>query len=331
MFESLGGWIADAFWRVFGIWIGGTPEPKDSVTLKVLVLNFDPIVHSEGDRPLHEVLRWNDPRTLTDEYIADLEECSGGYVHHEIVKWRDIDAYPLKEDGFRYTEEEYLRCWRAREGFHEPDRVDYRAVFAEYGITERVERGEIDEVWLWAFPYSGFLESIMAGRGAYFCNAPPIEGIPTSRIFITMGFNYERGVGEMLEDFGHRTESILRHVYGSWEHEETHAWNRFTLYDKVAPGKSACGNVHFAPNSDKDYDWGNERLVWSTCDDWLNYPNLTGQRRQVNCHDWGEGGTRVHHKWWLRRLPRAGGRTGGRLNNWWAYVVDFNRFPESRR
>ncbi len=330
MFESLGGWIANAFWRVFGIWIGGTPEPASSVTPKVLVLNFDPIVHSEGDKPLHEVLRWNDPRVLSDEYVADLEECSGGYVRHEIVEWQDVDAYPVKEDGFRYTEEEYLRCWRAREGFHEPDRIDYRAIFAEYKIPERVERGEIDEVWVWAFPYSGVWESTMAGRGAYFCNSSPIEGIPASRIFITMGFNYERGVGEMLEDFGHRTESIMRHVYGSWEHKETHAWNRFTLYDKVAPSKSACGNVHFAPNSEKDYDWGNERLVWSTCDDWLNYPNLTGQPRQVNCKEWGEGDIRAHHKWWLRRLPRAPGRTGGRLNNWWAYVVDFNRFPESR-
>jgi len=28
-----------------------------------------------------------------------------------------------------------------------------------------------------------------------------------------MGFNYERGVGEMLEDLGHRAESILSHVF----------------------------------------------------------------------------------------------------------------------
>ena len=28
-----------------------------------------------------------------------------------------------------------------------------------------------------------------------------------------MGFNVERGVGEMLEDFGHRTESIMTHVW----------------------------------------------------------------------------------------------------------------------
>jgi hypothetical protein len=330
MANLLGSWLAHAFWRAFGVWVGRATEPQRSVAPKVLVINFDPIVRSEGDRQLHEVLGWNDPRGLTDEYIADLKECSKGYVRYNVVEWLDVDAYPVKIDGFRYTEEEFLRCWRAREGFHEPDRIDYLAIFAEFEIPGRVEKGEIDEVWLWGFPYSGGWESTMAGRGAYFCNSPPVEGVKTSRTFITMGFNYERGVGEMLEDFGHRTESILRHVYGSWEHEETHAWNRFTLYDEVAPGKSACGNVHFAPNSDDDYDWGNERVVWSTCDDWLNYPDLTGERRQVNCRDWGRGDTRAHHKWWLHRLPCAAGRTDGRLNNWWAYVVDSNRFPESR-
>ena len=53
-------------------------------------------------------------------------------------------------------------------------------------------------------------------------------------------------------------------------------WERFTLYDMVAPNNAACGNVHFAPNSEHDYDWGNKRVVWSTCDDWLNYPALSG-------------------------------------------------------
>jgi hypothetical protein len=32
----------------------------------------------------------------------------------------------------------------------------------------------------------------------------------------------------------------------------------------------------------------------------------------------------------LQHLPRAPGRTEGKLNNWWAYATDFNRFPESR-
>jgi hypothetical protein len=309
--------------------ISSASVPAPFETPKVQVINFDPSVQSERGKRLHDVLRWNDPRRLTAGYIADLADCSGGYVRYQVVDWQDVDAFPIKKDRFRYTDDVYIRCWRRRTGWHQPDAVDYRAIFQEFEIPERVELGEIDEVWLWGFPYAGFWESTMAGRRAYFCNSPPVEGVQTSRIFVTMGFNYERGVGEMLESFGHRVESILRHVYGSWEPIQTHAWNRFTLYDKVAPGQAACGNVHFAPNSEQDYDWGNRRVVWSTCDDWLHFPYLTGQRRQMNCEEWGNGDTRAHHRWWLRHLPRAEGRTDGKLNNWWAYVIHFNQFPES--
>jgi hypothetical protein len=305
----------------------GMPVPELVVQPKVLVLNFDPIIRSRGNRPLHQVARWNDPRALSDGFIADLAECSGGYVRYQVVDWKDVDAFPLKKDGFRYTERSYLRALRGLGRWHKPDAVDYLEILRDFGIPGRVDAGEVDEVWLWGFPYAGYWESTMAGQGGYFCNSPPVEGVQTGRRFVIMGFNYERGVGEMLESFGHRVESILRHVFGSWEPRATHAWNRFTLYDRVAPGQAGCGNVHFAPNSVRDYDWGNRRYVWSTCDDWLTYPYLTGQRRQVNCEEWGGGDIRAHHQWWLRHLPRAPGTSEGRLNNWWAYVADLARSP----
>lgn len=306
------------------------PARQAPISPRVLVISFDPIVRSEGGKRLHEVAKWTDLRYLVEACIADLQECSGGYLRYRIVEWKDVDAHPLKKDGFRYTEEEYLRCFRGQSKWHQPDALDYKALIREFDLDKRVARGEIDEVWCMAMPYSGFWESTMAGRGAYYCNSDPVPDVDCPRIFVIMGFNYERGVGEMLEDFGHRTESIMRHVYGSWEPKKTHNWNRFTLYDKQMPGESAAGNVHFAPNSNGDYDWGNPRYVWSTCDDWLDYPKLTGKKRLVNMDDWGNGNIRAHHKWWLQRLPKAPGRNrDGKLNNWWSYMADFNRYPES--
>jgi hypothetical protein len=294
------------------------------------VLNYDPIIKSEGGKRLHEVGKWNDPRYLAEAYRSDLQECSGGYARYNVVEWTDIDAFPDKQDGFIYTQEEYLRCLRSGKGWHQPDAVDYKAIIRDYRLDKRVASGEIDEVWIFSSPYTGFWESMMVGPGAHWCNAPPLDGLACRRRFVVMGFNYERGVGEMLEDFGHRTESIMTHVYGSWEPKPTHNWNRFTLYNKFAPGQAACGNVHFAPNSTKDYEWGASTYVWSTCDDWLDYPNLTGKKRLVSASDWGNGYIRSHHKWWLTRLPKALGRNAdGKLNNWWAYLVDFNRYPES--
>lgn len=301
-----------------------------AITPKVLVINYDPVIQSVGGRRLHESGKWNDPHYLANGYLNDLIECSGGYLRYAIVEWRDVDAFPLKKDGFRYTEAEYLRCLHGQAKWHQPDAVDYKAIIRDFQLDKRVARGEIDEVWLFSMPYSGFWESTMAGRRAYECNSDPVPGVDCPRIFVMMGYNYERGVGEMLEDFGHRTESIMTHVYGSWEPKKTHAWNRFTLHDKVAPGEAACGTVHFAPNSLKDYDWGNKTPVESTCDDWLDYPKLTGKKRTVTTDDWGGGNIRSHHKWWMHRLPKAPGRgPDGKLANWWAYVADFNRWPES--
>ena len=58
----------------------------------------------------------------------------------------------------------------------------------------------------------GFYESRMAGPGAFWCNAPQCENTDACRKrFVIMGFSYERGVGEMLEDLRHRAESELQY------------------------------------------------------------------------------------------------------------------------
>lgn len=301
------------------------------ISPRVLLLTFNPRIEAEGGRRLAEVCGWRDPETLTREFIADLRECSGGFVQYRLVENLVADSFPLKKDGFRYTDESYLQCFRTRRGWHQPDAIDYPELIRAFELTRRVERREIDEVWIWGMPYAGLYESTMAGRAAYFCNSPPLLEVDSQRPFILMGFNYERGVGGMLENLGHRAESIMRRVYGSWEPEETHAWNRFTLYDRVSPGRAACGNLHFAPNSARDYDWGNKRAVLSSADDWLNYPQLTGKKRLMTCADWGSGDIRQHHRWWFTRLPKASGRgPDGKQANWWKYVVDFTRYPESR-
>jgi hypothetical protein len=164
----------------------------------------------------------------------------------------------------------------------------------------------------------------MGGPGAFWCNSPPLSGTERfSRRFVVMGFNYERGVGEMLENFGHRTESIMRQVFER-PGRGPNMWERFIQHEKTHPGEAHCGTVHYAPNSVKDYDWGNPTPVKSYCDDWLTYPNLPGKARTVTCADWGDGDTRKHHLWWLSHLPKTVGMTQSVSNNWWSYVVDPN-------
>jgi hypothetical protein len=298
-------------------------SPVEPVTPRVLMIVHNPPVPSEGGRRLTEIFGWNDPERLARQYIADLEQASGGYVRYRIVERIDADWFPPKIDGFRYTGESYVAAWRSRR-MHEPDRIDYVAQVKAFDLIGRYERGEFDEVWFFSFPYAGDYESIMVGRNAFWCNSPPVpETGHCSGRFVIMAFNYERDVDCMLENFGHRVESIMSRVFASHPPEQN-LWALFTRYDKTHPGQAHCGNVHFAPNSERDYDWGNPRPVISYCDDWMTFPELPGRARWVNCREWGGGDMRLHHLWWLSHLPRVGGETFGVSNNWWSYVIDPN-------
>jgi hypothetical protein len=294
---------------------------------RVLLITFDPSMRHKGGKKLSKALGWRSAKDLCRDFIADLFECSGGYLRYEIVEQVEVNAWPVKVDGFCYDETGFLECWRSKTGWHDPDTVDYEAIVADFDLLTRVEAGQIDEAWLFAFPYAGFYESVMAGPGAFWCNAPPVpgtDGIP--RRFVIMGFNYERGVGSMLESFGHRVEAHLKHT---WRHQtgEDNLWERFIRYDKVSPGQANCGWMHYAPNSLTDYDWGNPSKVLSNCDDWLNFPSFQGTVREVDCSEWGNGDMRAHHKWWFKHLPRAAAHTLGISNNWWWYGVDPNAVP----
>jgi hypothetical protein len=274
---------------------------------------------------LSRYMRWNNVDDLVKGYISDVLEVSGGLARHEIVQRIDVDEFPAKVDGFRYDSRRYLDVVQHRRPPYMPQEANYYEIIERFNVLQRVADKEIDEAWIFNFPHAGFYESIMAGPGAFWCNAPPLTNTRASgRRFVIMGFSYERGVGEMLENLGHRVESIMHKTFEKLR-GEANLWERFCRYEKVSPGRAALGNVHFAPNSVRDYDWGNFSSVLSECDDWLyNFPNFKGIRRKVTARDWGYGDIRRHHKWWLKHLPKTTGQINGIHNNWWQYVMDPN-------
>ena len=301
--------------------VGGPPEP---VTRRVSLIVHNPRVPSEGRQRLNKVLGWNDPSKLVKGYIQDLQETSGGYVTYKVVENIIVDRFPRKADGFVYKADEFVQAWRTRQGFHQPDAVDYDALLDEFRMIEKVNAGTIDEFWLFAFPYAGYYESIMGGPGAFWCNAPPLtQTAHAERRFVIMGFNYQRGVGEMLENFGHRTESILKYTFRN-KRGDDNLWERFFRHEFKNPGQAEVGWMHYAPNSERDYDWGNKRQVLSRWRTWRNFPNLDGEAEMVDCRDWGNGDIRLHHKWWFELLPKISGSADGISYNWWKYIVDPN-------
>ena len=312
--------------------ISNAPAPATAtntaeVPVRVLVLDFDPIIADSGGRPMHRAFRWNDPRTLADGYIADVREASSGRMSYHIAEWRTIDAFPVKRDGFRYTPATFAACIRRNERCHSPDGLDYEAVIREQRVAPLVASGTADEVWLFGGPYFGYFESAMAGPGAFDINGDALTNVPSTRAFPIMGFNSERGVAEMLHNLCHRIEATMSRAYGGWVAADLRTnWARFAANAHQANGRAGVGSCHYPPNAMGDYDYANTRSVESDADDWLLYPSLTEARRPVSRDTWG--GPDYHRgymRWWLTHLPKgAGTNADGRLNDWWAYVVRFD-------
>ncbi len=302
---------------------------------KVLVLNFDPVIEKAGGKKQHELMTtWGSPKDMAQQYIDDMAEASYGNALYSISQWVDINELPQAENGQSYSTDEYYDTLMTAQtqsnywdysGWKKFGRFNYDYYLTKYNVYSRVESGEIDEVWVFTGPCTGTegYETLMIGRDAYFCNSEPMIR-DDCRAFVCYVFNYEREVGCMLEDAGHRFESILIHIFGLDTNkpiDQMNDWEKFSLYDKIAPGEAGCGVMHFAPNSQSDYDWGNTTMVASTCNDWADYPNLTGAKTQVNCADWGSGDMREHHMWWFSLIPHVSGKNQntGKLNNWWVY------------
>jgi hypothetical protein len=299
------------------------PEP---MTVRTLVIVYEPSMDLKSGTKLSHYMHWNNVEELAKGYISDVLEVSGGLVRHQVIQRIDVDEFPSKVDGFHYDPISYYNVVQGMMRPHMPQEANYYEIIQRFHILERVAANEIDEVWIFNFPHAGFYESIMAGPGTFWCNAPPLRNTDSAgRRFVIMGFSYERGVGEMLENLGHRVESIMQKTFEKLNAGDN-LWERFCRYDKVSPGNAALGNVHFAPNSVRDYDWGNPARVVSECDDWLyNFPNFKGVKRTVTARDWGNGEIRAHHKWWLKHLPKTTGQINGISNNWWQYVMDPNK------
>ena len=322
--------------------LSGPSEALQPLTPRALLIVYDPVVDRASGQRLSQFKSWNRVEDLVADYIADIEECSGGLVKYRVVQRMDVDEFPPKADGFRYDASSYLDVSSERARPHDPDLADYHRIVADYDLLERAANDDFDEVWLFGGPYFGYWEAAMAGTGAFFCNGGPVPHSPCRRKFVMMGFSYERGVGQMLEDLGHRAETTLAHLFGSddfwmWAYDRNRTpkttdvgklnlLERFLCFDQIAPGKSNVGTLHYASNSTTDYEWDAMTLVLSCADDWDRFPDLPDppNYRAMTAQDWGGGEIRAHHKWWLKHLPKVAGRTRGISNNWWKYVIDPN-------
>jgi len=281
--------------------------------IKVMIIDFDPILVNHGNQKLSEYENWNDPQALEASYSSTLNQLSNGYANFQIVDRVDANSFPDLNDGFIYTESSYLSCLANSQNCHDPWLVNYLKILSDNQVCEKVNSGEIDELWLWGGPWFGYYEAEMTGPDAFNTNSPPLLGSSCTKNLHIMGFSYERGLSEMLEDFGHRFEGTMTHVFTN---NTIDFWTNFTSH-------SACGTVHIPPNGTTDYDWSNTNQTESSCEDYANYPTLTTQTQTFGCERWGCTGL-GWKEFWLNHIPKVASTTSGTWDNWWKYVFDYD-------
>ena len=316
--------------------LAATSEASSSVSAafnkKVFLLVFDPLLSNGQD--LNTYMGWPAYSTSVQGIINSFQTASHGQLQYTIAQTQVVsNEWPVKVDGFQYTEATYMAALQNSSLAHSPDEVDYNAIIdnSQFDICGKLNRGEIDELWMYGAPYFGFYESRLVGPGAYAYNSQPMTGTHNcNKLLPIMGLNYERGVAEAVHSFGHRQEATMTEVYGSWQQNTTaHNWDRFGLVKIQSPNYtySGCGSIHYPPNGLADYDYSNPVSTLTNCDDFANYPTLSDPltvAQPVTCAAWNCDQL-DYLLYWFGHLPSNTGCGIDTVeNNWWSYFVNPN-------
>lgn len=302
----------------------------DGMIVKVLGINFNPIING---KPLQELKGWLSPRELSQDFAEEMSLCSGGFFRYDIVDWIDSNEIPIKDDGFQYSTEKYLAAVADSSKAHRPDWADYTSIIDRFDLADKINSGEVDEVFLWGGPWFGFYESVMIGPGAFWINGslPPGDSPGVERKAVLMGFNYgytsrDWSIAMMMHSLGHRSESTMAYNFGSWNPgSPQHAWDAFTSIQRSSPNNTGCGSIHFPANVShaKDYDYSNPLHVTSYCESFANWPATDNQSKDISSEAWNRS-ERGYLRWWYGHLPSRDGEHQGLYRNWWRYIVDIN-------
>ncbi len=307
--------------------------------VKVALVMQDQVIDSINGRRIHQVRGWSNPVSLANQLVSEFSEASDGVIQFQIVETHDDQAVFSRLDGQFMTVDTLTYFFSSDSRLYGRDvqgtmqhiaevenriQFDYNAMIDYYGLAEKRNNGQIDEVWVYAYPFAAMYESRLVGPDGFWWNSPPLSHPGLKRLISVMGLNYERGIAEAMESFGHRMESALWKAFGRWDSnaQEQNYWELFTTIDKDRPGKAQVGGIHFPPNGMSDYDYGNRRYVTTYADNWKRYPILLDQSRVINCSEWGCSHL-GYLRWWFNHLPRYVGVTDSVLNNWWLYWLDF--------
>jgi hypothetical protein len=275
---------------------------------------------------------------ITRQMIVALEEGS------RYRGYKDASAKP----SLKYTVlavKEFLQPLpvRPKRSDDEVPMTDYARIMADIDGRAWVEQKGVKEIWVFGYHGGvlGLWESNMSSPFGDVSNSDrDLNDLPVfSRTYTMYHYNYQRDVGEAVENHAHQIEHLLNYVDGRDTTPEEKwpdllFWGKFVGSDishKLVPvrtpeGKQVyrCGWTHYAPNSERDYDWANQRVVETDIEDWR--PDGIGKTRGISCDRW-QGNDLKWKVYWMQSIPGANsGLTfnGKRLTNWWLFTGDWD-------
>ena len=117
-------------------------EPAQITQSKVLLIVYDPVMDKASGTTLSQSQKWYRVSDLITGFMADMLEVTAGLVRYQIVERVDLDEFPAKTDGFRYTPQTYLDVLTRKSTPHMPQEADYTAILTKYNILQRVARND---------------------------------------------------------------------------------------------------------------------------------------------------------------------------------------------
>jgi len=190
-------------------------------------------------------------------------------------------------------------------------------------LCDYIVANNIDQVWGW-FDVANDTNGGFNQEFARFYSSALLPQDPYGamcggrRSFIFLGLDQGAPLGNALHSFGHSMESLMSKVEG-----DDLFWSKWAGITGAQGGIAhTCGDVHFPPNGQSDYDYTRTTNISTTCEDWK--PDGPGTSTVLNCSRWGcsqEG----YMKWWLQSAPNANNGLvyqGRALPNWWDLLSD---------
>ena len=293
-----------------------------------------------------------------------IEVGTNGAVQINIADSMHLNEFPAYVDFPSMTEEQFLKLfpvnekgkgewygwWTRNKEMHViPEELDagmhfdYQRLLNKCNLVELRKLGAFDMVWVFGIDPLSMYESAMIGDAAFWINGREVHA--DCENFAMFGMTFSRPDGA-LEDFCHMCECMMNYTYGVPMQEysnriqfsdfsELNTWQKFYLCQHNSPVYNkvyGVGQVHFSPNSTRDYEWQSNTPVQSYHRSFLeDYPNVTNKKVTAftageyfadgDCP--GDFALIRHHIWWMQHMPHYKGRDeNGYRHNWWEYILD---------